>query len=87
MAWSEVDVSFGKETVVGLLNNERLMVATPEGYSSKTAIKSVSIGGKPQAVTSCVLDARDGVLNIILAMAGNKKEESDDQPNEGRDTS
>lgn len=86
MAWSEVDVSFGKETIVGLLNNERLMVATPEGYSSKMAIKSVSISGKPEAISSCVLDARDGVLNIILAMAGNNKEESDDQPNEGRDT-
>ncbi len=86
MAWSEVDVSFGKQTMVGLLNKERLMVEAPEGYSAKRALKSVSIGGKPQAVTSCVLDARDGVLNITLAMAGNKKEESDDQPNEGRDT-
>jgi hypothetical protein len=87
MSWSEVDVSFGKETITGLLNDERLTVAAPKGYSSKTAIKSVSISGKPKAVASCVLDARDGVLNIILAMAGNNKEESDDQPDEGRDTS
>ena len=85
MAWSEVDVSFGKETIVGLLNDERLSVVAPEGYSSKKAVESVNINGKPRSVSSCELDTRDGVLNIILAMAGKNKEVSDDQSIKGRD--
>ena len=46
---------------------------------------TVIVDGKTYDILSCVLDERDNILKIKLAMASTKQEKSDDKPTKGRD--
>tara|TARA_R100000734_G_C3319162_1_gene114472 strand:+ start:2892 stop:3131 length:240 start_codon:yes stop_codon:yes gene_type:complete len=79
MAWEQVKVKAEKHTVMGMIKGDELEM--PNVLIGKT----LKIDGKDVSIKSHVLDERDDVLKITLAMASPKKEKSDDKPTKGSD--
>ncbi len=79
MAWEQVEVKANKGSVMGMMQGDQLDIPNmPIG-------KTVNVNGKDIQVESSILDERDNVLKIKLAMASTKKEKSDDKPTQGSD--
>lgn len=79
MAWEQVKVKANKGSVLGMLKGDQLDIPNmPIG-------KTVNVDGKDIEVKSSMLDERDNVLKIKLAMASTTKEKSDDKPTKGTD--
>jgi len=79
MAWEQVEIKANKGSVMGMMQGDQLDIPNmPIG-------KTVNVNGKDIQVKSSMLDERDNVLKITLAMASTKKEKSDDKPTKGRD--
>ena len=81
MAWKSVTVKGAKGNIPSMLNGDLLEVANQLGKNPTT----VNVDGKTYDILSCVLDERDNILKIKLAMASTKQEKSDDKPTKGRD--
>ena len=81
MAWLTVKVKGSKGNIPAMLNGDMLEVANQLGKNPTT----VNVDGKTYDILSCVLDERDNILKIKLAMASTKQEKSDDKPTKGRD--
>ena len=81
MAWQSVTVKGAKGDISALLSGDVLEVANQLGKNPTT----VNVDGKTYDILSCVLDERDNILKIKLAMASTKQEKSDDKPTKGRD--
>jgi hypothetical protein len=81
MAWKSVTVKGAKGNIPSMLNGDLLEVANQLGKNPTTVI----VDGKTYDILSCVLDERDNILKIKLAMASTKQEKSDDKPTKGRD--
>jgi len=69
MAWSEVKVKVGDQTVNGSFNGENLEIPNLGDVDS-----SININGKNYKVLESSLCERDGILKIVVAMATAKKE-------------
>lgn len=69
MAWSEVKVKAGDETVKGNFNGENLEIPNVGDVEG-----NVNINGKNYKVLESVLDERDEILKIVVAIATAKKE-------------
>ncbi len=79
MAWEQVVIKTNKGSVRGMMKGDQLDIPNiPIG-------KTVNVNGKDIQVESSMLDWRDNVLKIKLAMASTKKEKSDDKPTKGTD--
>jgi len=79
MAWEQVEIKANKGSVMGMMQGDQLDIPNmPIG-------KTVNVNGKDIQVESSILDERDNVLKIKLAMASTKKEKSDDKPTQGSD--
>ncbi len=79
MAWEQVVIKTNKGSVRGMMKGDQLDIPKiPIG-------KTVNVNGKDIQVESSMLDWRDNVLKIKLAMASTKKEKSDDKPTKGTD--
>jgi len=79
MAWEQVVIKTNKGSVRGMMQGDQLDIPNmPIG-------KTVNVNGKDIQVESSILDERDNVLKIKLAMASTKKEKSDDKPTQGSD--
>jgi len=79
MAWEQVVIKTNKGSVRGMMKGDQLDIPNiPIG-------KTVNVNGKDLQVKSSMLDERDNVLKIKLAMASTKKEKSDDKPTQGSD--
>ena len=84
MAWVEAKIKLGSQEFDGMVNQHIVNCPAPEEINR---ITKCSVNGKSYDIESCVLDKRDNLLTLELAMAkSNNKEESDDQPAKGRDT-
>ena len=81
MAWKSVTVKGAKGNIPAMLNGDLLEVANQLGKNPT----AVNVDGKTYDILSCVLDERDNILKIKLAMASTKQEKSDDKPTKGRD--
>jgi len=81
MAWQNVTVKGAKAEIPAMQNGEMLEVPNQLGKNPSTVI----VDGKTYDILSCVLDERDNILKIKLAMASTKQEKSDDKPTKGRD--
>ena len=81
MAWLAVKVKGSKGNIPAMLNGDMLEVPNQLGKNPTTVI----VDGKTYNILSCVLDERDNILKIKLAMASTKQEKSDDKPTKGRD--
>ena len=77
MAWKQVEVKGNKGSIMGMMQGDQLDIPNmPIG-------KTVNVDGKDIEVKSSMIDERDNVLKITLAMASTKKEKSDDKPTKG----
>ena len=79
MAWEQVKVKAEKDTVMGMMKGDQL------NMQNVLIGKSVKVDGKDISIKSYVVDERDDVLKITLAMASPTKEKSDDKPIKGTD--
>mgnify|MGYP001193915173 FL=1 len=79
MAWQQVKVKAEKNTVIGMMQGDQL------DMPNVLIGKSVKVNGKDISIKSYVIDERDDILKITLAMASSTKEKSDDKPTKGRD--
>ncbi len=79
MAWEQVKVKAEKDTVMGMMKGDQL------NMQNVLIGKSVKVDGKDISIKSYVVDERDDVLKITLAMASPTKEKSDDKPTKGTD--
>tara|TARA_Y100000361_G_C11155922_1_gene344127 strand:- start:1898 stop:2146 length:249 start_codon:yes stop_codon:yes gene_type:complete len=69
MAWSEVKVKVGENTISGMFNGEKLNIPNVGDVDS-----NININGKNYKILESVLDERDGIYNIVVATATAKKE-------------
>ena len=79
MAWVQVKVKAEKNTVMGMMQGDQLDMPNVK------IGKSVNVNGKDISIKSYVVDERDDMLKITLAMASPTKEKSDDKPTQGSD--
>ena len=79
MAWEQVKVKGEKDTVTGMMQGDQL------DMPNVLIGKSVKVNGKDISIKSYVVDERDDMLKITLAMASPTKEKSDDKPTKGTD--
>jgi uncharacterized protein YegJ (DUF2314 family) len=79
MAWERVKVKAEKNTVMGMMQGDQL------DMPNVLIGKSIKVNGKDVSIKSYVIDERDNVLKITLAMASPTKEKSDDKPTQGSD--
>ena len=79
MAWEQVKVKGEKNTVIGMMQGDQL------DMPNVLIGKSVKVNGKDISIKSYVVDERDDMLKITLAMASPTKEKSDDKPTQGSD--
>ena len=79
MAWEQVKVKAEKDTVMGMMQGDQLDMPNVK------IGKSVKVNGKDISIKSYVVDERDNMLKITLAMASPTKEKSDDKPTQGSD--
>jgi uncharacterized protein YegJ (DUF2314 family) len=79
MAWERVKVKAEKNTVMGMMQGDQL------DMPNVLIGKSIKVNGKDISIKSYVVDERDNVLKITLAMASPTKEKSDDKPTQGTD--
>jgi len=79
MAWERVKVKAEKNTVMGMMQGDQL------DMPNVLIGKSIKVNGKDVSIKSYVVDERDNVLKITLAMASPTKEKSDDKPTQGSD--
>lgn len=79
MAWEQVKVKGEKDTVTGMMQGDQL------DMPNVLIAKSVKVNGKDILIKSFVVDERDDMLKITLAMASETKEKSDDKPTKGTD--
>ncbi len=79
MAWEQVKVKAEKNTVTGMMQGDQL------DMPNVLIGKSVKVNGKDISIKSYVVDERDDMLKITLAMASPTKEKSDDKPTQGSD--
>jgi uncharacterized protein YegJ (DUF2314 family) len=79
MAWERVKVKAEKNTVMGMMQGDQL------DMPNVLIGKSIKVNGKDVSIKSYVVDERDNVLKITLAMASPTKEKSDDKPTQGTD--
>jgi hypothetical protein len=79
MAWEQVKVKAEKDTVMGMMQGDQL------DMPNVLIGKSVKVNGKDILIKSHMIDERDDMLKITLAMASLTKEKSDDKPTQGSD--
>jgi len=79
MAWEQVKVKAEKDTVMGMMQGDQL------DMPNVLIGKSVKVNGKDVSIKSHMIDERDDMLKITLAMASPTKEKSDDKPTQGSD--
>lgn len=79
MAWEQVEVKAEKDTVMGMMQGDQLDMPNVK------IGKSVKVNGKDILIKSHMIDKRDDMLKITLAMASTTKEKSDDKPTQGSD--
>ncbi len=79
VAWEQVKVKGEKNTVTGMMQGDQL------DMPNVLIGKSVKVNGKDISIKSYVVDERDDMLKITLAMASPTKEKSDDKPTQGSD--
>lgn len=79
MAWERVKVKAEKNTVMGMMQGDQL------DMPNVLIGKSIKVNGKDVSIKSYVVDERDNVLKITLAMASPTQEKSDDKPTQGTD--
>ena len=79
MAWEQVEVKAEKDTVMGMMQGDQLDMPNVK------IGKSVKVNGKDILIKSHMIDERDDMLKITLAMASPTKEKSDDKPTQGSD--
>jgi hypothetical protein len=79
MAWEQVKVKAEKDTVIGMMQGDQLDMPNVK------IGKSVKVNGKDISIKSHMIDERDDMLKITLAMASPTKEKSDDKPTQGSD--
>ena len=79
MAWEQVKVKAEKDTVMGMMQGDQL------DMPNVLIGKSVKVNGKDISIKSHIIDERDDMLKITLAMASPTKEKSDDKPTQGSD--
>ena len=79
MAWEQVEVKAEKDTVMGMMQGDQLDMPNVK------IGKSVKVNGKDISIKSHMIDKRDDMLKITLAMASTTKEKSDDKPTKGTD--
>jgi len=80
MAWHNVVVQSGKDEVEAMRRGNEVQLANSIGEP-----KTIKVDGASHKVDYSVIDERDDVITFVLAGAGNKKEKSDDKPDEGAD--
>tara|TARA_R110000782_G_scaffold150580_3_gene243227 strand:- start:617 stop:856 length:240 start_codon:yes stop_codon:yes gene_type:complete len=79
MAWEQVKVKAEKATVMGMMKGDQL------DMPNVVLGKSVNVNGKDIPIKSHMIDERDNVLKITLAIASPTKEKSDDKPTKRAD--
>tara|TARA_R110000782_G_scaffold657_7_gene2177 strand:+ start:408 stop:647 length:240 start_codon:yes stop_codon:yes gene_type:complete len=79
MAWEQVKVKAEKTTVMGMMKGDQLEMP------NVVLGKSVNVNGKDIPIKSHMVDERDNVLKITLAIASPTKEKSDDKPTKRAD--
>ena len=79
MAWEQVKVKAEKTTVMGMMKGDQLEMP------NVVLGKSVNVNGKDIPIKSHMIDERDNVLKITLAIASPTKEKSDDKPTKRAD--
>ena len=79
MAWEQVKVKAEKTTVMGMMKGDQL------DMPNVVLGKSVNVNGKDIPIKSHMIDERDNVLKITLAIASPTKEKSDDKPTKRAD--
>ena len=79
MAWEQVKVKAEKATVMGMMKGDQL------DMPNVVLGKSVNVNGKDIPIKSHMVDERDNVLKITLAIASPTKEKSDDKPTKRAD--
>tara|TARA_Y100000114_G_scaffold150046_1_gene165037 strand:- start:429 stop:680 length:252 start_codon:yes stop_codon:yes gene_type:complete len=78
MAWEVVQVISGKNQIQGMMNGD--VVEVPNFLGKNDMPSNITVGKKSYEVLSHIIDERDNILKISLAMASTKKEKSDDKP-------
>ena len=78
MAWEVNQVISGKNQIQGMMNGD--VVEVPNFLGKNDMPSNITVGKKSYEVLSHIIDERDNILKISLAMASTKKEKSDDKP-------
>ena len=78
MAWEVVQGISGKNQIQGMMNGD--VVEVPNFLGKNDMPSNITVGKKSYEVLSHIIDERDNILKISLAMASTKKEKSDDKP-------
>ena len=79
MAWEQVKIKVGKDTILGMQNGNRIEMPFTK------VNETLNVNGEDLKVLSQDHDKRDNNLKIILAIASPTKEKSDDKPTQGTD--